>query len=64
MVATLLVLGNEFSTPKWPFPVQPWPWGFAAGDADPSRPMLPSTDDNILAERCWLDSKGLFLGVP
>lgn len=72
MVATLLVVGNEFSAPNGPSelglgsgdshqvtltPADP-------GDADPSRLVFPIMDDNILAKRCWLDSKGLFLGVP
>lgn len=26
--------------------------------------LFPIMDDNNLAKRCWLDSKGLFLGVP
>lgn len=63
MGAMLSVVENEFSTPSGPLEFH-----LSSGDLLWVRltPALvfPITDDIILAQRCWLQSRGVFLGVP
>lgn len=62
MGATLSVVEDEFSTPSGPLE-------FHLSSGDSLRVTLtpalvfPITGDIILAQRCWLQSKGAFLGV-